>query len=79
MGGSFSEDAIEQISDIRWVVVAPAPMAASYQAPQKKIGPWNAASPDIEVKQYVHSWVLSDPSRRSPISQKGVRKHLDES
>ena len=34
MAGSFSEDAIKQISDIRWVVVAPAPIAASYKAPQ---------------------------------------------
>ena len=54
MAGSFSEDAIKQISDIRWVVVAPAPIAASYKAPQKMIGLWN----DIEVKQYVHSWVF---------------------
>ena len=58
MAGSFSEDAIKQISDIRWVVVAPAPIAANYKAPQKKMGAWNAVSPDIEVKQYVHSWVL---------------------
>ena len=54
MAGSFSEHAIKQISDIRWVVVAPAPIAASYKAPQKMLGLWN----DIEVKQYVHSWVL---------------------
>ena len=58
MAGSFSEDAIKQISDIRWVVVAPAPITASYKAPQKKMGAWNAVSPDIEVTQYVHSWVL---------------------
>ena len=60
MAGSFSEDAIKQISDIRWVVVAPAPIAASYQAPQKAIGKWNATPPDIGVKQYVHRWELSD-------------------
>ena len=58
MAGSFSEDAIKQIPDIRWVVVAPAPIAASYKAPPKQIGLWNDASPNIEVKQYVHSWVL---------------------
>ena len=58
MTGSFSEDAIKQISDIRRVVVAPAPIAASYKALQKTTGLWNDASPDIEVKQYVHSSVL---------------------
>ena len=58
MAGSFSEDAIKQISDIRWVVVAPAPIAEHYKTLQKVIGPWNDASADIEVKQYVHSWVL---------------------